>query len=352
MEQTGGLLPSGRRCLAVGRIRAANSRGDREAVASRMALGPARCSASAATLPGGRIRVANSRDGREALAFGVYRNRRSPYGALATALVAGWLLGGCSSGASITVDVDVPRPLVEPIDAAVGIYFNDELRNYVHEEELVDHGRYRIDIGASHAPVFAQVFDAMFEAVVPVALVGGDEPPADEPPADEPPADEPAADEAPADEAGAEDADLEEADAATDSDAADAPPVRFTRADGSKPAVAGIIAPSIEEVQFAIPKQTGGEFYEVWIRYRLDLYDTNGNRLGEYPVIGYGKANEANFGGFGQASPALNEATMWALRDAAALLSFQFRDQPESRDWLAMIANRQAYATPTHRVGR
>ena len=310
---------------------------------TRIALGLARCPASAATLLAGTIRVANSRHGREAVAFGVHRNRRSPYGALATALVAGWLLGGCSSGASITVDVDVPRPLVEPINAAVGIYYNDELRNYVHEEELVDHGKYRIDIGASHAPVFAQVFDAMFETVVPMALVPGDEAPADEPPADEAPAD---------DEAGAGDADLEETDAATDSDAAGAPPVRFTRPDGSKPAVAGIIAPSIEEVQFAIPRQTGGEFYEVWIRYRLDLYDTNGNRLGEYPVIGYGKANKANFGGLGQASPALNEATMWALRDAAAMLSFQFRDQSESKDWLAMIATRNAYATPPHAVGQ
>ena len=257
----------------------------------------------------------------------MYRNRRL-YAALAIALMAGWLLGGCSSGASITVDVSLPRPLVEPIDAAVGIYFDDILMNYVHEEELVDHGFYRIDIGASQAPVFAQVFDAMFETVVPMARVGGDDTSADDDKVDD-------------------DSDSDDADAAPDPQ-----PVRFTRPDGTRPAVAGIIAPSIEEVQLAIPKQTGGEFYEVWIRYRLDLYDTNGNRLGELPVIGYGKANEANFGGLGQASPALNEATIWALRDAAGLLSFQFRNLPESQDWLAMLDNPQALATPTQQVGR
>ena len=256
----------------------------------------------------------------------MYRNRRSLYVSLAGASVVGWFLAGCSSGASVTVNVSVPRPLVEPIDAAVGIYYNDELRNYVHEEELVGHGVYRIDIGASHAPVFAQVFDAMFETVVPVARVGGDD-----------------------------DTDAEVTDSGTEGDDDDAasapPPVRFTRPDGTLPAVAGIIAPSIEMVQFAIPKQTGGEFYEVWIRYRLDLYDMDGNRLGEYPVIGYGKANEANFGGLGQASPALNAATIWALRDAAAMLSFQFRNEAQSQDWLAMIDNTKARAaTPEQAV--
>lgn len=274
------------------------------------------------------------------------RNRRSLYGALAATLVVGWFLGGCSSGASVTVNVSVPRPLVEPIDAAVGIYYNDELMNYVHEEELVEYGVYRIDIGASQAPVFAQVFDAMFETVVPVARVDGDDATADETNADETTAEEPNAD----------DPDAEGPDSAAEGDEADTSqdpqPVRFTRPDGTPPAVAGIIAPSIEEVQFAIPKQTGSEFYEVWISYRLDLYDTNGNRLGEYPVIGYGKANEANFSGLGQASPALNTATIWALRDAAAMLSFQFRSQAQSQDWLAMIGNTKAHATTPEQVAQ
>lgn len=254
------------------------------------------------------------------------RNRRSLYGALAAALVVGWFLCGCSSGATVTVNVSVPRPLVEPIDATVGIYYNDELMNYVHQEELVDHGVYRIDIGASQAPVFAQVFDAMFETVVPVARVDGDDPDAEVP------------------DSGTEG---DEADASSDPQL-----VRFTRPDGTPPAVAGIIAPSIEEVQFAIPKQTGSEFYEVWISYRLDLYDTNGNRLGEYPVIGYGKANEANFSGLGQASPALNVATIWALRDAAAMLSFQFRGQAQSQDWLAMIGSTKTHATTPEQVAQ
>jgi len=253
------------------------------------------------------------------------------------AAVAILLLAGCSSGASVTVNVSVPRPLVQTIDASVGVYFDDELVNYVHEEELQDHGSFRIDIGASQTPVFAQVFDAMFDRVVSVSREGAGASTAS---------------------TGAERESTDQNDESGDAGAADenspaddegereSGPVRFTVADGRTTAIDGIIAPSIQEVQFAIPDQTGGEFYEVWIRYKLDLYDPAGNLLGELPLIGFGKANEANFGSLGQTTPALNQATIWALRDAAALLSFQFRDQPEAQAWLAMIYSRQMAAKP------
>lgn len=212
---------------------------------------------------------------------------------------------GCQSGASVTVDISVPRPLVQPLDVDMGVYFDDQLKNYVHEEELEDYGDYRIDIGASQVPVFAQVFDAMFDRVVPVTeetTTAGEEGSAGE-----------------ADEAAA------------------AAIVRFRPVDGPRIPVDGILAPSIDEVQFAIPDQTGGEFYEVWIRYNLKLLGADGALLGEWPVIGYGKANQRNYGAIDQKEIALNEATIWALRDAAAWLSFQFPDQTEVQTWLTSL---------------
>jgi len=217
------------------------------------------------------------------------------------------LLGGCQGGASITVDATVPSPLVNPIRASMGVYFDDALLNYVHEEELEDYGAYRIDIGASQAPVFARVFDAMFEGFTPVE------------PADQ-----------------EQSVDISAQPQTTEEDAP-AGPIRFVGTDGASLAVDGIIAPSIVEVQFAIPDQTGGDFYEVWISYKLTLFDGGGNNVGEYPLIGYGKANERNFGQLGQQTPALHEATTWALRDAAAELSFRFRDQAEVQKWLGAI---------------
>lgn len=202
------------------------------------------------------------------------------------------LLGGCKGGASVTVDATVPSPLVDPIQATMGVYFDDTLVNYVHEEELADYGEYRLDIGASQAPVFARVFNAMFEDLVPVEPTEGD---------------------------------------------VSAGPIRFVGTDGSSPTVDGVIAPSIEEVQFAIPDQTGGDFYEVWISYKLTLFDGGGNNVGEMPLIGYGKANARNFGQLGQRTPALHEATTWALRGAAAELSLRFSDKQQIRDWLVAI---------------
>ena len=218
--------------------------------------------------------------------LGKTRQRWAGCAALAFGAVAtlGLFLAGCKGGAAVTVDISVPRPLVEPIPATMGVYFDDTLSSYVHEEELPDHGTYSIDIGASQAPVFAQVFEAMFERAVAVAApVDGETV-------------------APA---------------------------------SSAPALDGIVAPHIEEVQFAIPDQTGGEFYEVWIRYQMRLLAADGTPLAAWPLIGYGKANKANYGAIEQKAAALNEATIWALRDAAALLSFQFREQAEVKDWLA-----------------
>ena len=200
--------------------------------------------------------------------------------AIGTFAMLGPLLAGCKSGAAVTVDISVPRPLVEPIAATMGVYFDDTLKSYVHEEELADHGTYSIDIGASQAPVFAQVLEAMFETVFAVP--------------------DPAAEDSPS----------------------------------ALAALDGIVAPHIEEVQFAIPDQTGGEFYEVWIRYRMRLLAADGSPLAEWPLIGYGKANKANYGAIEQKAAALNEATIWALRDAAALLSFQFREETAVQDWL------------------
>ena len=210
---------------------------------------------------------------------------------LATVLLAS--LGGCATGASVTVAIDVPKPLVEPIDMPVGMYFEDALTNFVHLEDVDDEGAYRIDIGASQAPVFARVFNAVFTDVIPM---------------------QPDSIPASASETAGEDA---------------AEPAQFRRADGGGGDMAnirGVLAPMIEEVQFATPKQTNTEFFEVWIRYRIRLFDTAGDLRSEWPLIGYGKVSRRNHG---DQSQALNAAAIWALRDAAAVLAFELRDKAQ-----------------------
>ena len=231
--------------------------------------------------------------------FRAFSARRSIRVLLGIALALG--LAGCQSGAAVTVDIDVPRPLIEPIDVTMGIYFDETLKTFVHEESLEDYGTYSIDIGASQVPVFEQVFDAMFTSTVPMTALSVDN-------------------------------------SADDQEQSATPQKIFASADGRAVSLQGILAPTIKEVQFAIPEQTGGEFYEVWINYHIQLFDTDGTLLVNWPLIGYGKANQRNYRAMDQKESGLNSATIWALRDAAALLSFQFRDQAEVQDWLAAAA--------------
>ena len=232
-------------------------------------------------------------------------NRRPPPGwprlGCAGVVVCATLLtgAGCQSGASVLVDIRVPRPLVAPLNAHVGVYFEPALTNYVHRES-VDGKEFIIDIGASQAPVFAQVFDAMFQRVVPMrpeALgAAGD---------------------------GAGEAAPPTEGAQTQETATLMP---FLPTDQDAGEVVGVLAPTIEEVQFATPKQTRSEFFEVWIRYRMRLLDADGSVRREWPLIGYGKASERNHA---NQTESLNAAAIWALRDAAAVLAFEFQDNAQ-----------------------
>ena len=213
---------------------------------------------------------------------------RALCGAAAGTVLLAMMLG-CAGGASVTVNTTVPSPLVDPIPVKMGVYFDDALTSYVHVEEVPDHGEYRIDLGASQVPVFERVFDAMFQDVT---RLGGEA--------------------------------LENENAAPFLDA--------LQSSGAN--VDAVLAPTIEEMQFAIPAQTKGDFYEVWIKYRMKLFATDGTLIADWDLLGYGKANSDNYGSVGSQDDALGDATIWALRDAAAFLSFYFPTVDGVREWL------------------
>ncbi|MFU8815740.1 MAG: hypothetical protein ACNA7W_10370, partial [Pseudomonadales bacterium] len=98
--------------------------------------------------------------------------------------------------------------------------------------------------------------------------------------------------------------------------------------------VAGVLVPNLEEVQFSTPDQTRTEYYEVWVRYRFQLYDRHGTLAGEWPLTAYGKANAGNYG-MSSRSPALQAAALAALRDAMAFFTVQFLTVPPVRTWIA-----------------
>lgn len=184
-------------------------------------------------------------------------------------------LGGCV-GANVQMQGEIPTPLVNRLPLRIGLYLEPALVQYVFEEKIQDHGDWRVEVGPMQTKLFEQITRAMFLEAVPVTSI---------------------------------------APANTDLDA--------------------VLAPSIAEFQIAIPSQTRSDFYEVWIKYQMRLYDTHGTLIAEWPLTAYGKANKGDFGFMDNSDQlAIRQATMTALRDAAAFLSLRFSTVPNVRAWL------------------
>ncbi len=180
------------------------------------------------------------------------------------------------TGANVQMQGDIPTPLVNRLPLKIGLYLEPELTQYVFEEKIQDHGDWRVEIGSMQAKLFRKITSAMFVESVPVDSITPSEPPLD-----------------------------------------------------------AVLAPSISEFQISIPSQTRSDFYEVWIKYVMRLYDTHGGLIAQWPLTAYGKANKGDFGLMESSDePAIRQATLTALRDAAAFLALRFQSVPEIRAWM------------------
>ncbi len=81
-----------------------------------------------------------------------------------------------------------------------------------------------------------------------------------------------------------------------------------------------LIEPSIDAFEFSTPEQSNTEAFAVWIRYRLKVFDREGQLVSNWPVAAYGKSQTTKLGG----SNALQRAAILAMRDAAALMIMKF----------------------------
>ena len=166
-------------------------------------------------------------------------------------------LSGC--GSSVTMDPPtIPEPLLEPMEVSVGVRFPENFRAFSHEEETVGAEDWSIDLGRSNEVLFTQLFGYMFENVI---VLGPDDDPY-----------------------------------ALDIDA--------------------YIEPSIDAFEFSVPSQTKTDFFAVWIRYRIKVFNSEGEQIANWPLAAYGKSQAGALGG----SAALQRAAVLAMRDAAALM--------------------------------
>lgn len=194
--------------------------------------------------------------------------------ALPALMLLSALLCSCAETTTVRVDSHVPSALVRTLPLTVGVYYDEELRNHHYIEDSPERPNWDIESGNSQVALFDQVLTSTFERVVAVPRI--------------PDAGAPAA------------CDL-------------------------------VVAPEIVEMQFATPEETFFEFYEAWIRYRIEMFTPTGDPIDNWEVTAYGKSPEKRFSG---RATGLNNAVELALRDIGAKLSTGMRDQAAVKELL------------------
>jgi hypothetical protein len=179
------------------------------------------------------------------------------------------LLAGC--GVRMRPDYQMPQPLLQPMNASVGLVLDATLRGYVHEETRGG-GNWKIDLGHGHERLFRDMFKASFQ---PLQVFN----------------------------------DIEAA--------------RGQR-------MLAMFEPVIEEFSFVTANETASAYWAVTIRYRIEVLDPAGMPVDTFKLSGYGSAI-----GERGAEASLLAATRAAMRDAAAKFLVQMPRQPLAQKLIA-----------------
>lgn len=199
------------------------------------------------------------------------------------------VLCGClSTAVEVDEDTEFPVPLVHKIPLKVGMHLPPELLDFVHQENLGDDGSFTIDISDAQPGMFRNLFVGMFDDVTVIE-------------------------------------------------------------DPAHPGmeVAGTIVPRITELQFSTPSQTRTDYFEVWLKYQFELYNRDGDRLGDWFLTAYGKANTQNYG-LNKTPPTLRAAALQACRDAMAYFTVSFVRESIVQQWLAAELTATPHAALDH----
>jgi hypothetical protein len=186
----------------------------------------------------------------------------------ALAAVSAAMLAGCAS--QVVVDAEFPTPLIDPLPIRMGVMFPPELYNFIHSEAIPQQSTWTIDLGDANVAMLRPLFASMFAETLDVP-------------------------------------DL---------------PVESSRLDG-------VLRSALEKFEFDVPIGERDEFVEVWMQYRLSLYQPDGELVTEWPVSGYGKAELS-----GNRELAVHRAAIVAMREVGATISTKFAEQPEVNYWL------------------
>ena len=180
------------------------------------------------------------------------------------------------------------NPLIEVLPITIGVYYSPELITQQSIEEVVkDRDRYKFDLGSESVSVFNQVFVSMFERVIPVE---------------------------------------------------NRPPLR---ADGPK--VDAVIEPRIGYFRIGVvpPSQNEDEYCWVRIAYYIAVYSPDGGLLALSRIDAVGESRPDATG-----VKSFDEATHFAMRDAAAQLMVNFSNEPGIQKWLQALGAISSVISP------
>ena len=183
-------------------------------------------------------------------------------------LLAAILLTACGD-VSIKPEAHLPKPLIVPIPAAVGLIIPSETRKYVDQETRfgID---WKVDLGPGEVRLMRDTFADLFQHVD-------------------------------------EFKNLESAKAGKD--------------------LKALFETRVDQYSFVTSRETGGRYYAVTIKYRINLYTPLGEKVDSYTLTGYGNALALGLSG----GKPLTQATVGAMRDAAAKFLVQFPEQPAGK---------------------
>ena len=181
-------------------------------------------------------------------------------------------LSACSHVVPVTGSV--PTPVVGTIPVSVGIYMDDEFRNFTHSEDRNLREEWVISSGQLNEEMFSNLFDTMFARTVPI----------------------------------------------------DTPPDQGV----SRSDLDALLQIKVTEYGFLTPRETGQRFFAVSFKYQILMWQPDGTPIASWRVVGYGKSAWTAF----KDVEGLRDATAIAIRDGAAAVALGFERVPGVAAWL------------------
>jgi hypothetical protein len=194
--------------------------------------------------------------------------------------LAALLLVACGAH-EVEVRGDFPQPVLEKLPMTLGVYYNPEFRSHTFHEVNKERREsdWIVKTGDAQVKMYNTLLQGMFEKVVYLN---------------------------------------------------DIPRRERVTAVGEEQ-VDAVLVPAVDELQYSIPRQSKINVFEIWLRYRYQLYAPDGELLADWTMTSYGKTPTATLQ---RAESAVNLAAIVALRDAGANFAMNFTRVPEVKLWM------------------